>query len=394
MWSSGPKGCVCPEGTEFAELLGVCAPPRSDRPVDMGAVRGVTSFSMVVRSSQYQVGFWQWIHQHGWNTGRIGAQVEGDWCDENDRDGVDSDGDGEDNDGDYLPCGPRHGSPEWETDLIRMLEVSARIPDTWIQLIPTFTRKSDNPGRYRNDMSEPEKERAGRINMDHFNAMFDRVNAIVQAGDYKHIAWDQMNEPVHPLSQHIKDEHTAEMLLHIQANSDLPLGVDYHGGVERESFHAYTLEEMDLAMPEAVGEWLGRYPFAWRDKVDYIAFHTPRNPEPSLERMRWVDDRWGYTRNNFYGVEKIWLDETVAYAGDAIIEKYNLRGRGTIVLRGYGTEELRIQQVARHLRNGHMLGWVVFYHSVEGIQNAPDEKGNFVPFRIPTYNKDIAIAHR
>ena len=146
LWELGPEGCICPDGSERVDALNACAPLRVDRAVDMDAVRGVTMFSLTIRNVRHQVDAWGWLHQHGWNTGRIGAQVEKDWCDEDDRDGIDSDGDGEDNDFDYLPCGPIHGSAEWEANLIRTLEIAARIPDTWIQLIPTFTRKTDNPG--------------------------------------------------------------------------------------------------------------------------------------------------------------------------------------------------------------------------------------------------------
>jgi hypothetical protein len=234
----------------------------------------------------------------------------------------------------YLPVGPVFGTPEWEANLVRMLEVTARVPDTWVQLIPTFTWK-------QRDQGTPE------ANIDMFNSMFDRVHGVVMAGGYQHVFYEAFNEIVHPLSQHFKDEHVREVLIHINEATQIPVGTDYHGG-------------------RADDVWKGRYPYIWRDVVDYIAFHTPRNPEPSLAEMQAAQDKYKYNK-------PVLIDETVAWASQANIEKWDLEGKGTIAQNGYGTEASRMAQVVAHLRdishvtNRNGLPWVPTYHSVWGI---------------------------
>jgi hypothetical protein len=74
VWSA-PEECECPADGPFAPGLGVCAPPRVDRPVDWKAVRGVTAFSLTLRSTRGVVDFTDWIHEAGWTTLRVGAQA-------------------------------------------------------------------------------------------------------------------------------------------------------------------------------------------------------------------------------------------------------------------------------------------------------------------------------
>lgn len=314
VWEPGPEGCVCPEGTEVAELLGVCAPPRVDRPIDWGAAAGATSFSLVLRDTEWQKDFLYYAHEHNITVYRAGAQVAGDWCG---------------NDVGYLPCGPAHATPEADANLVRLLEVTARIPNTWLQLIPTFTYKSHDEGTQQ-------------ANIAYFNSMFDHVNAIVEAGGYRHIIYELFNEVVHPLSQHIKDEDVREMLLHARARTDLPVGTDFHGEFRGED------------------PWPARYPFVWRDLVAYIAFHPRRNPEPTYEHMRTAQERWDYRK-------PVWCDETVCWASDDEIGRYDLRGKGTIALMGRGTEGERWDVVRRHLRDIRRNGWVPFLHTIDLI---------------------------
>lgn len=79
VWSA-PDGCSCPVDASFAPVLGVCAPPRVDRAVDWGAVRGVTAFSLAMRNIRSIADFSYWVHEHGWTTLRVGAQTSHDWC--------------------------------------------------------------------------------------------------------------------------------------------------------------------------------------------------------------------------------------------------------------------------------------------------------------------------
>ena len=337
VWQSA-SGCNCPEGTELLEEFGVCGPFRVDNSVNLWEVRGITAFSLALRDIPYIVQLLNHVKNAGWDPLilRVGTQTAGDWC--------------ESGTPGYLPCGPPHGSAEADRNLRRLLEVTARTRNVSVQLIPTFTYKSHNEGTQE-------------ANIKYFNAMFDHVNVIVKEGGYQNVVWEMFNEVVHPLSQHIKDEDVREMLLHVKAESDLPVGTDYHGEFRNEE------------------AWPGRYPFVWRDVVGYIAFHPRRNPEPTFDDLVRAQQRWNY-------VKPVWTDETVSWASDANIAKYHLQGKGTIAMNGYGTEDERMWQVVRHLKNVYRTSegthhWIPFYHSIWLIECA--EIG-----RIPNFDNDIA----
>jgi len=183
--------------------------------------------------------------------------------------------------------------------------------------------------------------------------MFDRVNAIVSKGNYKHVVYELFNEVVHPLSQHIKDEDVREMYLHARSRTTLPLGTDYHGG-------------------RADDVWKGRYPYVWRDVSTYLAFHTPRNPEPMRSVIQAAQDKFKY-------VKRVLVDETVCWASQANIDKYSLVGKGTIAMRGHGTEDQRMTQCTAHLTDIKRVGWVPFFHAIWLI--ACDELG-----KLPSYH--------
>lgn len=340
--------CVCPEGAPYSSVLKVCAPPRVDRPIDWHMGGGITAFSLALRDVTYIKEFTYHAQRHGWTILRVGAQTSHDWCRPRDLRplirnlndlrtmnndllyGLASAG--------YLPCGPAHGTPEWEANLTRMLDVTARVHNMWVQLIPTFTYKSYNEG-------------SQAANIEYFNDMFDRVNAVVSKGNYKHVVYELFNEVVHPLSQHIKDEDVREMFLHARTRTTLPLGTDYHGG-------------------RADDVWRGRYPFAWRDVSDYLAFHTPRNPEPTFTVMEDIQDKFNYCEDVWPGdiCKQVWVDETVCWASQASVDKYNLEGKGTVAMRGYGTSEQRMRQVETHLKDIRRVGWKPFFHSIWGIE--------------------------
>lgn len=356
VWTLGFGGCVCPEGTEVASVLGgVCAPPRVDRSVDWGAVRGVTAFSLALRSVGTIADFTYYVHERGWTTLRVGAQTSHDWCQHQAALNASKLGSAEAwleieddlqfdmaNAG-YLPCGPSHASSEADLNLTQLLDVTARIPNTWVQLIPTFTYKSHDEGSQQK-------------NIEYFNKMFDHVNMIVSKGDYKHVVYELFNEVEHPLSQHIKDEDVREMFKHARSRTTLPIGTDYDG--QGNGFN-----------------WKGRYPYIWRGVSTYIAFHTPRNPEPSFDLMEAAQDKYNY-------MKPVFVDETVSWASDEAIQTYGLQGKGTIAERGFGTEDSRMQQVVKHLRDIHRLNWRPLYHSIWGITSEE-------PGRIPDYNRDI-----
>ena len=196
--------------------------------------------------------------------------------------------------------------------------------------------------------------------------MFDHVNAIVKAGNYKHVVYEHFNEVEHPLSNHIKDEDVLEIYHHARARTDLPMGTDYHGGRQDEI-------------------WKGRYPFVWRDVSNYLAFHTPRNPEPTLAVMQGIQDKFNYCKGVWPKeiCKSVWIDETVCYASQSRVDQYDLRGRNTIAMKGRGTEQERWNQVIMHLRNINRNGWKPFFHSICLIETNELCK-------LPHYNTDIA----
>ena len=340
--------CICPEGAPYSSVLKVCAPPRVDRAIDWHMGGGITAFSLALRSTTYVREFTYHAQRKGWTILRVGAQTAHDWCQPAALRALSAE-DVEVLGGDilfsmasagYLPCGPTHGTAEWEENLTRMLDVTARVHNMWVQLIPSFTHKSHNEG-------------SQAANIEYFNAMFDRVNKVVSKGDYKHVVYELFNEVVHPLSQHIKDEDVREMFRHAKTRTTLPLGTDYHGGRADEV-------------------WRGRYPFVWRDVSDYLAFHTPRNPEPMRYVMQAAQDKFNYKK-------RVLVDETVCWASQASIDKYGLVGKGTIAMNGHGTGDQRMTQCVAHLGDIKRIGWVPFFHAVWLIECA--EIG-----RLPLYN--------
>lgn len=350
VWSA-PEGCNCPDGTPFASTLGVCAPPRVDRLIDFGAVRGLTAFSTTHRTLEEQVDYIYRTHEKGWTTHRVGAQAR--WpqsCGTTDLQQV---LDPEFIPSDdiiyqmaaqgYLPCGPPHKSPEADANLVRLLEVTARIPNTWVQLIPSFTYKHVDKG-------------SSQENIEFFNRMFDHVNFIISKGDYKHVIYELFNEVIHPISSHLSEEDVEKMFIHARSETWLPVSTDHHGVT-------------------STPKWLGRYPGIWRRRATYIAFHTPRNPEPSFNEIKESQERFGYTK-------PVLVDEIVCWASDRAITKYNLRNKGTIAEKGYGTEESRMAQCVRHLRDLHWNNWKGFFHMIWGIHG-------YHIGEMPDYDRDI-----
>lgn len=327
-------GCACPVGEDWSEVLDQCAPKRRDQRVNWRRMRGVTAFSLVLQDPEFQWKFVDHVKDAGWNTLRIGAWPGWDWCDKDDKDGKDSDGDGLDNDYDYLPCGPGWESKKALENLEATLEITSRIPEVWVSLIPTLTYKSVNKG-------------SQEANIRFFNSQFDRANAIVKKHNYKHVVWEAFNEFVHPLSEHHKDEDALAVLKHMRINTRLPVGMDHGGGRAGEV-------------------WQGRYPYIWRGDVDYVAFHTPRNPEPPLKVMEEAQRKYGYSH-------PVVINETVAWCSDDYLKRYKLKGKGTIAMMGWGSEAQRMNHVLRHLRdiyqvkNSQGIRWIPWYHSVEGI---------------------------
>lgn len=246
-------------------------PPRVDRLCPLDEITGLTSFGMTLLDEEQIIAHVEHATASGHDTFRVGAWLDG-WCPM---------------DVSYLPCGPEYRSEEADENLRRLLDITSRIPDIWIQLIPTFTHKQDSGG------------------LPHFMAMTERVIAIQQAGSpddptpYRHVVWEAGNEVVHPISK-IKHRHVKALLRRL-SETGLPVGVDY--------------------------AWREGYPKDILPLVDYVAFHTPRfdwsdgvctSELPGRNRMR---KRIGQFD------KPVWVDETVKFVSDYSKEHYGI-GRG------------------------------------------------------------------
>ena len=209
---------------------------------------------------QYITRVSRYMLERGFNTARIGAETFG-WCNA---------------DTFYLPCGPEPGTDEWRERLIGTLEITARIPGLYVQLIPTFTIK----GEYHRD----------RI----LDAVHETVR-IVQSRGYRHVIWSAYNEFWHPSTL----ETDESMLISVLQALPHPRGADFpDNGGDGSSWRGVKKDAM-------------RY-------CDYAAFHPSRNPEPTVEAYRATMGLVG---------KPVIFDETVCWLAEHEISMVNL-GRG------------------------------------------------------------------
>lgn len=269
-------------------------PPRVDRLCPLDEVTGLTSFGMTLLDEGQIIAHVEHAKAHGHDTFRVGAWLDG-WCNM----GVS-----------YLPCGPAYGSAEADENIRRLLDVTSRIPDVWVQLIPTFTHKQDSGG------------------LPHFMTMTERVIAIQQAGTpddsrpFLHVVWEAANEYIHPISN-IRHRHIKRLLERLR-ETGLPVGVDR--------------------------AWSEGYPEDLLPLVDYVAFHTPRydwsngictSELPSRASMRKRIRRFD---------KPVWVDETVKYVSDYSKEYYDI-GRGGGYAECGGRTEARRKRVVTDFKN-------------------------------------------
>ena len=256
------------------------APERADRRPNIHNLHIFTFFSATITydaelgygdaqafESQYIVRVIREMMTKGFNTGRIGAQTDG-WCD---------------NYAFYLPCGPPALTPEWEKNLVGMLELTARIPGFQLQLIPTFTHKGDDCGKQC------------------LVALTKEVVRIVKRGKYKHVIWEAFNEFWHPSTydgdndsdfwwQKTHGNLTSDVLTAVMAELPHPRGTDFPDNHKDGE------------------DWRGnpRDPIGRRAKnmMDYMAFHPSRNPEPTVRAYLESMNSWPRT---------VIFDETVSW---------------------------------------------------------------------------------
>ncbi len=289
--------------------------PRVDRHINLQDVRGVTAFGATLLTKDELLAFIIHAKAANINTFRVGAQTDG-WC-------------GMQPEPTYLVCGPSLGTSEWHSNLKRLLDVTSRIPDVWIQLIPTFTHKQDSGGLPR------------------FMAMTENVIAVQQAGSlddptpYKHVIWEAANEFIHPISS-IRMRHMKKLLERLKGTG-LPVGADYGGGRTQP--------------------WPGEYLEELLPYVDYIAFHPPRNRledgvctsiRPGINRIRRIVRKYN---------KPVWFDETLSYTSEESKELYGYTVSGHDALCALGTDEERRREIQAFKNDAINAGAIWFTHA-------------------------------
>lgn len=137
----------------------------------------------------------------------------------------------------YHPKGPEIRDPQALANLRRMLDATARCPGIFVQLMPVFTIKEQHP------FSEQKW-------------WLHQVNEVVK--DYRHVYYEVINE--YYVHSHYDRAEVIE-LLNIARESGKLIGTD------------------DYMAP-------GHYVHSFKRFVDYISFHTFRNPDPNVNDLR------------------------------------------------------------------------------------------------------------
>jgi hypothetical protein len=217
-------------------------------------------------------------------------------------------------------AGPTVFSQEWEDNLRRLLDVTARIDGVYLQLIPTFTHKHESAAR----------------NME----ITKRVVAIWREGEYKHVVWEAVNEWKHPIST-LNMSDVANLLLELR-KTGLPVGTDCSMGSKK-----------------------GRYPEMLLPLVDYVAFHPAR--------YRRDDGRCQLIRPNYdairatvrrYPNKPVWFDEPICYISDDSKRRYNIGEHGHYALCGSGTEAKRKKVIVDYMWDVEQAGGIWFTHAL------------------------------
>lgn len=322
----GPSATPPSDDVNEPEPIADKSPDRVDRSPNLSDLHIFTFFSATITydaeagyktlkgfNSQYMLQVIQYMMEKGFNTGRVGAGVDG-WCDN----GVF-----------YLPCGPPALTDEWKENLIGMLEITSRVPGFYVQLIPTFTHKGDDCG------------------LRCLEALTRAVMRIVENRGYKHVVWEAFNEFVHPSTAESdndsgpwwqkKSNLRPEVLTSILRILPHPRGTDFpdNGG--------------DGA------DWRGRLRTAEVGNAasycDYIAWHPSRNPEPTVD---------AYMKTMSQTAKPVVFDETVSWISIAEQGMVNKRHSNFT----QGTEDEMREQVERQQQALCDAGATCSYHAL------------------------------
>ncbi len=215
----------------------------------------------------------------------------------------------------YLPAGPDlEGAAE---DVRKLLRVTAEYAGFSVLLVPTCTIRDHR------DFAT-------------IRGWTQRVADIVIEKDYKHVFFEAVNEYWHPASNvRGKDAKVADLIRILRSTGRL-VGTD------------------DNIVPGSVV-----YNPALRRVVDFPSVHPWRNPDPTRREIKRIVDKNG-------GL--VVFSETTAYATQEEVDTFGLLGKGTVALRGGGTEGDR-RRVIREYKEAceSVPGCIWFAHSIEGL---------------------------
>ena len=258
-------------------------------------------------NSQYIVQQLTYMRSRGYNVARVGAQTSG-WC-------------GPGFDAFWLTCGTMPFTPQWYENLEGFLELSARVENMWIQLIPTFTHKGDPRGR-------------------EFLVMLTKeVVRVVKDGDFKHVIWEAFNEFSHPITREAGNL-SSTTLKAVMRELPHPRGTDVSGNhLDGDDWRGNPSHPI---FSDAVG------------MSDYIAYHPSRNPEPSETAYRRTIQLSG-------GKPVLW-DETVSWITESEATSLGARRRSRLFTQG--TQEEMDKQVREQLDTICRAGGAYFFHGL------------------------------
>jgi hypothetical protein len=222
-------------------------------------------------------------------------------------------------------AGPMVFSDEWRDNLARLLDVTARIPDTYLQLIPTFTHKHEG---YQRNLRITEE-----------------VVAMVLAEGYQHVVWEAFNEYRHPITHDSITTRSVGQLLRYLKTTGLPVGADVSGGRR--------------------GKWVGEYPRELLPLVDYVAFHPPRNDWNGNTCVPERPDYWQLRKTvNSYPGKPVWIDEPTCFISDESKARYGITSlHGHYALCGGKTEQARKKHIADYMWDVEHAGGIWFTHA-------------------------------
>jgi hypothetical protein len=290
-------------------------PPRVDQEPDLWSVRGCTAFGAANLTESELTAFISHI-QGKCDMLRTGAQTDG-WR------GMGAP---------YLEAsvGPRFFTPEWQANLERFLDVTARMGIN-VQLIPTFTHKQAGYARCME--------------------ITKRVVEIQQAGSdddptpYRHIVWSAVNEWKHPISK-LNRGNVIELLRYLKRETGLAVGADMSGGTGGR------------------GGWIGEYDSVLLPFVDYVAFHPPRYRmfgDNGCESRR--PNYWDLRKTVARHLKPVWIDEPTCFISDASKALYGIERSGHYALCGGGTEDQRKKHIRDYKWNVEHAGAIWFTHA-------------------------------